>query len=171
MFSVAVLLATVFECYWIVCYTEDSVYKDGRPRTWIVCLSLRYNLMRMVTKHQRYIQRKGRPSPLATVNNSVESSQASNVIEMDTSTTTTVHRNSLASPGGHEPVGLSTGIVDAIKTLALVWICVANYFLLGYQSQMLPSVGKSIRMSTCMLQWLDSLLNSLHIFIADGTLQ
>lgn len=55
----------------------------------------------------------------------------------------------MAGLGGHSlhqsPVygqAVNTAAVDGLKVLGLIWICIANFYLLGYQPQMLPSVGK-----------------------------
>lgn len=39
---------------------------------------------------------------------------------------------------------LNTGYLDALKSIALAWICLANFYLLGYQPHMISSVCKLI---------------------------
>ncbi|OTF78301.1 hypothetical protein BLA29_004508 [Euroglyphus maynei] len=39
---------------------------------------------------------------------------------------------------------LNTGCLDALKSIALAWICLANFYLLGYQPHMISSVCKLI---------------------------
>lgn len=38
----------------------------------------------------------------------------------------------------------NTACLDAIKSLALAWICLSNFYLVGYQSHMISSLRKLI---------------------------
>ncbi len=49
---------------------------------------------------------------------------------------------------------VNTASVDGLKVFALLWICMANFYLLGYQPQMLPSVGKwTVYLALCELEY------------------
>ena len=48
---------------------------------------------------------------------------------------------------------VNTASVDGLKVFALLWICMANFYLLGYQPQMLPSVGKCTDFVLCELEY------------------
>lgn len=56
---------------------------------------------------------------------------------------------------------VNTAAVDGLKVLALLWVCIANFYLLGYQPQMLPSVGKCV----CLYLYLSNSRPVVPMFI------
>lgn len=136
-----------------------SSTERNRPKSFFACFSARYNLEQVVNVRDRHMYEMPPPAlPTQSASSALPSpTQANiniNVSCADDSSTADSSledgKDFLAGLGGpnlhQSPVysqAVNTAAVDGLKVLALIWICIANFYLLGYQPQMLPSVGKS----------------------------
>lgn len=91
----------------------------NRPKSFVACFSLRYNYEQMISVKNRYSYALPDSPPPQPFPASLDKQLAFS----------------------HQP---RTNVVDGLKLFALAWICLGNFYFLGYQPQMLPSIGKFI---------------------------
>lgn len=112
-----------------------SSTERNRPKSFLVCFSARYNIEQMIMVRSKY--------RYDTMNSSTNGSNQ-NAIN-GTNNLGFENESDCSNPKELNAVfcdGVNTNSVDGLKVFALVWMCLANFYLLGYQTQMLPSVGK-----------------------------
>lgn len=83
------------------------------------------------------------PPPMtSSININISSADGSNSGAGESSNSSASSEITPKEYGPSYGTALSTDAVDGLKAFALLWTCLGNFYLLGYQPQMFPSVGK-----------------------------
>ena len=120
---VLVVLATIYEIRQINqsgCQSWSSSERN-RPKSFFACFSARYNIEQVMLVKSRHMYEMATPI----------------IIENDHNDIATKEYNQVQPR-------INSSVIDGLKVFALFWICISNYYFLGYQPQLLGSVGELI---------------------------
>lgn len=128
--------ATSHECYNARRYGPKghNSTERARPKSFITSFSIIHNYHQMFDaprRHHLHIveHSNSRHRPF---------SQQSDQHSFPRTSTNSSISNSTSGPF----LVMNTSVFDGLKVAGLLWVCLANYYWLGFQPQMLPSVGK-----------------------------